>query len=111
MSLSPTPPALRRTSRTSRLALAVAALAAAGTFVAAVVLTGPLAPPAVDASVGTATTSQVVENPTTGERVVIDTVYVVTPAPVATPEAAAPAPPAVRGDEGEGDEGNEGGDD
>ena len=111
MSLSPTP---RRTPRTSRLGLAVATLIAAGTFAAAVAVAGLPVAPTADASVSAPAATQVVVDRATGERVVLDTVYVVTPAPAA---AAAPvAPPAERheGDDGhEGDHENEseGGDD
>jgi hypothetical protein len=102
MELSPPP---RRTRPTSRLALAVAALAAAGTFAAAVAVTGLPAAPAADAASSAATTSQVLQDPATGERVVVDTVYIVTPAPAA---ALPQQPPG--GGEPEGD-GHEGGDD
>ncbi len=104
------PPQLRRPRPTSRLALAVATFAAAGTFAAAVAVAGFPAAPAADAAASMPTTSEVLVDPATGERVVVDTVYIVTPAPV----AAAPQQP-FGGDEHEGGEHeggeHEGGDD
>jgi len=102
MELSPPP---RRTRPSSRLALTVATLAAAGTFAAAVAVAGLPAAPAADAASSAATTSQVLRDPTTGERVVVETVYIVTPAP-----AAAPLQQPAGGGEPESDE-HEGGDD
>ena len=111
MSLSPSP---RRNTRPSRLGLALAALAAAGTF--AIAVAGLPAAPIADASASAPATTQVVTDPTTGERVVVDTVYIVTPAPAAVPAAAPAAEPAQNreGDDWrEGDDGHEseGGDD
>jgi hypothetical protein len=105
MNPSPTP---RRTTRASRRGLALGALAAAGTFVAAVAVAGLPAAPIADASASAPTTTQVVTDPTAGARIVLDTVYIVTPAPVAVP-AAAPAERPTGGEEHEGDEGHEGG--
>ncbi len=110
MTLSPTP---RRSPRASRLGLAVAALAAAGTFAAAIAVAGLPAASVANASGSAPTSTEVVTDPTTGERVVIDTVYIVTPAPA----PAAAAPQERRGDDehenGEAHEGHEteGGDD
>ncbi len=107
MSLSPTP---RRNTRTSRLGLTVAALAAAGTFAAAVAVAGLPAAPVADASTSAATTTQVVSDPTTGQRVVLETVYVVAPDPLA---AAAPQQPRQGNDglDGDREHESEGGDD
>jgi len=81
----------------------VASLAAAGTFAAAVALAGLPATPVVDASGAAPVTTPIVADPMTGERVVLDTVYIVTPAPVSAPAAAAPeAAPAER-DDGDGE--------
>ena len=107
MSLSPSP---RRNTRPSRLGLTLAALAAAGTFAAAIAVAGLPAAPVADASASAPITTQVVTDPTTGERVVLDTVYIVTPAPAAVP-AAAPAQRHAEGEEREGGEEHEGGDD
>jgi len=103
MTLPPTP---RRSTRASRLGLAVAALAAAGTFAAAVAIAGFPAAPAANASASTPTSTEVTVDPTTGQRVVVETVYVVTPA---APPAVAPAG-RHQGDEHEGDDEHKGDD-
>ena len=107
MSLSPTP---RRSPRASRLGLAVAALAATGTFAAAVAIAGIPAAPVADASASAPTITQLAADPTTGERVVLETVYIVTPA---LPAAAVPQQPRQGNDELDGDREHEseGGDD
>jgi hypothetical protein len=98
-----TPP--HRANATTRIALAMATLAAAGTFAAAVAVAGLPAASAADAAASGPTTSQVLVDPATGERVVVDTVYIVT----AAPAAVTPLQPARDG-EHEGGE-HEGGDD
>lgn len=82
MSISPTP---RRSPRASRLGLAVASLAAAGTFAAAIAVAGLPAALVANAAGSAPPSTEVVTDPTTGERFVVDTVYVVTPAPAAAP--------------------------
>jgi hypothetical protein len=103
MTLSPTP---RGSPRVSRLGLALATLAASGTFAAAVAIAGLPAAPVADASVSAPATAQVVTDPATGERVIVDTVYIVTP-----PPAADAAPVAAPTDRHEGDDEHEGGED
>lgn len=103
MTLSQTP---RRSTRTSRLGLAVAALAAAGTFAAAIAVTGFPAALVANASASVPTSTEVLADPTTGERVVVDTVYIVTPAPAL---AVAPAERHEGDDEHDSDGEHEGG--
>ncbi len=81
--MEPTP-GPRRPTAASRLGLAVATLAAAGTFAAALLVAGLPTAPVTDAAAA-APTSAVTTDPSTGERVVVDTVYVLTPAPAAQP--------------------------
>jgi len=100
MTLSPTP---RRSPRVSRLGVALAALAASGTFAAAVAIAGLPSAPVADASVTAPAPTQVVTDPTTGERVIVDTVYIVTPPPAADAAPVA-APPEHEGAEQEGAE-------
>jgi len=78
-------PGVRRPASVSRLGLAVASLATAGTFVVALIgLGGPPAAPATLASTDTSTTDAA------GQQVVVKTIYVQLPASTAAPVAAAP---------------------
>ena len=102
-------PPRRRTTTPSRPALAVASLAAAATFAVAAAIAGPWSAPVADAAVAFDPAQATVDS-AAGERVIVDTVYVVTPEPAL---AAAPAPREGgerEDDEHEGGE-REGGDD
>ena len=105
-----TPPP-RRTTTPSRAALAVASLAAAATFAVAVAIAGPWSAPIADAAVAF-DPAQATVDAAAGERVVVDTIYVVTPDPASL---AAPQARGVDGeheDDGEHDDDeHEGGDD
>ena len=80
--LAPETPAARRPPGVSRLGIAMASLATAGTFAVALIgVGGPPAPPV------TATTSAA---DAAGSQAPVQTIYVQLPAPSATPVAATP---------------------
>jgi hypothetical protein len=98
-------PASRRTTTPSRAALAVASLAAGATFAVSVAIAGPWSAPIADAAVAFEPVPVVVDT-STGERVVVDTVYVTAPDP-----AALVAPASGEGEREHGDDEHEGTDD